>query len=143
MSNEIIKQVSQTAQTAFRRFQNGWKTGDFADYLLMITDEFEFSFPTGEHRGIFKGKMGREKMIQKCRADAANGARLILHEPRTIAVDKNTVIFEFESEGNFGEYKYNGRNIIVLKIENEKVCGFREYFGDLDPQFFAGEDNRE
>lgn len=143
MSNAQEDQVLQTANTAFRHFQTGWKTGNFDDYLTMLTDDFEFSFPTGEYRGVFTGKTGREKMIGKCRDDAAGGARLILGEPRTIAIDGNTVIFEFASDGDFGEHKYNGRNIIVLKIENEKVCGFREYFGDLDPQFFAGEDNRE
>lgn len=143
MSNTDENKVLQTAQTAFRYFQTGWKTGNFDDYLAMITDDFEFSFPHGKLRGIFTGKTGREKMFQKCRDDSASGARLILDEPRTTAIDENTVIFEFESTGDFGDYKYHGRNIIVLTIENDKVNGFREYFGDIDPQLFAAANNSE
>lgn len=142
MSTAQENQILQTANTAFRHFQNGWQTGNFDDYLAMLTDDFTFSFPTGKHRGVFTGKAGREKMIAKCRDDAA-GARLTLHEPRTTAIDESTVIFEFESDGNFGEYNYKGRNIVILEVSDEKVCGFREYFGDIDPQLFATESDRE
>jgi len=143
MSNVPESQVLQTAEAAFQYFQNGWKNGDFADFLRLITDDFEFSFPTGEHRGIFTGKTGRDKMIAKCRDDAARGARLNLSEPRTMAVDENTVIFEFASDGKFGDYEYHGRNIVVLEVDGKQLCGFREYFGDVDPQLFAAEKKDE
>jgi len=139
MSDKNANQVLTTARTAFKKFQSGWASGDFSDYLALITDDFEFSFPTGEHRGVFTGNAGREKMIAKCRDDAASGARLTLSEPRTVAVDGQTVIFEFESAGDLDGQPYKGRNIIVLEIHGERVQGYREYFGDLDPKLFGGD----
>lgn len=137
MNDTEQTEVLKTAQDAFQKFQSGWASGDFVDYLAMITDDFEFSFPTGEHRGVFKGNEGHEKMTAKCRDDAQSGSRLTLHEPRTTAIEGNTVIFEFTSDGKIDEFDYHGRNIVVLEIEGEKVCGFREYFGDLDPAMFS------
>ena len=137
MNEQSQPEVLKTAHTAFQHFKNGWASGDFFAFLAMLTDDFEFAFPTGKQRGIFDGKTGHAKMLAKCREDFESGNRLTLHEPRTVAVDRQTVIFEFSSEGDFGEFKYHGRNIIVLAVEGEKICAFREYFGDLDPQLFG------
>lgn len=139
MNRERDNRVLETARTAFENYRRGWTSRDFADYLAMLTDEFNFSFPTGKHRGVCTGAEGREKMFAKCEDDAAGEANLTLGEPHTTAIDANTVIFEFESDGTIGDLKYHGRNIIVLEIDGEKVGGFREYFGDLDPKLFGGE----
>jgi hypothetical protein len=45
--------------------------------------------------------------------------------------------FAFDSEGKVsGGFPYKGFNIIVFSIENQKLTGFREYFGSIDPSWF-------
>lgn len=137
MPHNEENQILQIATAAFERFQSGWETGNFDSYLAMLADELTFSFPTGAHCGLFTGKKGRRKMIAKCRDDVASGTRLKFRKPRTVAVSAHTVIFEFESYGKLGETDYHGRNSIALDVNNNLISGFREYFGDLDPQLFA------
>lgn len=137
MSHNEENQILPTATVAFERFRTGWETGNFDSYVAMLADEITFSFPTGTHRGLFTGAKGREKMIAKCTDDATSGARLKFSQPRTVAVSAKTVIFEFESRGKIGETHYHGRNLIAFDVEDNLINGFREYFGDLDPQLFA------
>jgi ketosteroid isomerase-like protein len=41
-------------------------------------------------------------------------------------------MFEFECEGVIDGEDYRGRIAIALEIDNDKISGFREYFGDVD-----------
>ncbi len=124
MTDQNENQVLSTAHAAFQKFQSGWANGDFTDYLAMIAEDFEFAFPMGDNRGVFTGRDGHDKMIAKCRADSK--MRLTISEPRTVGIDRQTVIFEFESAGKFGATDFHGRNIIVLSVDGAKICGFRE-----------------
>ena len=70
-------------------------------------------------------------MIAKCRDHEAVGDRLTLHEPDHILANSKLVIFEFEADGLYGGQPYQGHNAIAFEIQDSKVIGFREYFGDL------------
>jgi ketosteroid isomerase-like protein len=128
-------QVPRTAQAAYDAFARGWATGDFEPYLAMLTEDFEFSYPLGEHRGRFTGAEGRAHMVDKVRGHSSRGERLTLHPPTRVAVTDNTVFFEFDSEGRFGDYVYRGHNVIAFDVKGERISAFREFLGDLDPAF--------
>lgn len=118
------------ALRAFKHWQRGFQTGDFAPYLAMTADNFLFWFPAGKQRGQFSGAAGKMQMVAKARSHTEAKDRLNL-KPYRITTSNNTVVFEFDAEGTINGKPYKGRNIISLDIEGEKISGFREYFGDL------------
>lgn len=119
------------ARKAFDLFAQGWATGDFEPYIALLADEMTFWFPMGKHRGKFSGRVGREKMIAKCKDHTEAGDRLTLSEPQYTLVDDASVMFEFEADGLYADQPYKGHNAIAFEIKDSKVVGFREYFGDL------------
>ncbi|MEO0535239.1 MAG: nuclear transport factor 2 family protein [Cyanobacteria bacterium P01_A01_bin.123] len=123
--------IQATARKAFDLFAQGWINGDFNPYIDLLADEMTFWFPMGKHRGKFSGVEGRQQMIAKCRDHEAAGDRLTFHPPNYVLTDGTSVIFEFESEGLYGGEPYKGHNAIAFEIQDGKVIGFREYFGDL------------
>ncbi|MGD1951526.1 MAG: nuclear transport factor 2 family protein [Leptolyngbyaceae cyanobacterium] len=127
----MIDASAKTARKAFDLFTQGWKTGDFEPYIAMLADEMTFWFPMGAHRGKFTGAAGRQEMIAKCRDHTAAGDRLTLHEPHYALTDGSSTIFEFDSDGLYGGEPYQGHNAIAFQIQDDKIIGFREYFGDL------------
>ena len=123
--------IHATARQAFDLFAQGWESGDFEPYIALLADEMNFWFPTGTHRGKFSGVAGREEMIAKCNDHTQAGDRLTLHPPQYVSSDGRSVIFEFDSEGLYGGQPYKGHNAIAFEVEDGKIVGFREYFGDL------------
>ena len=123
--------VMTVARKVFDLFAQGWVTGDFGPYIALLADEMTFWFPTGSHRGKFIGAEGRRQMIAKCRDHNVAGDRLTLHPPQYVLTDGASVMFEFESEGLYGGKPYMGHNAIAFEVKDDKVIGFREYFGDL------------
>ncbi|MEM1293200.1 MAG: nuclear transport factor 2 family protein [Cyanobacteria bacterium P01_H01_bin.162] len=119
------------ARQAFDRFAEGWITGNFEPYIALLADEMIFWFPMGTHRGKFEGVVGRQQMIAKCHDHTAVGDRLTLHAPQYVLSDGNSVMFEFEVEGNYAGQPYRGHNAIAFAMKGDQVIGFREYFGDL------------
>jgi ketosteroid isomerase-like protein len=128
MSESTLK----VAKHAFAAFTEGWTTGNFQPFLEMLTDEFTFWYPYGKYHGKFSGREGKAKMIAKCRDHHEAGDRLCLSPPHHITSSITTVIFEFECEGVISGEPYRGRIAIALDISNDKISGFREYFGDVD-----------
>jgi uncharacterized protein (DUF3820 family) len=97
-----------------------------------LTDEFTFSYPYGKYRGKFSGLEGKAQIVAKYLEHSASGDRLRFNPPHNITSNDQTVLFEFECEGMIDVGKYQGRIAIALDISNDKICGFREYFGDVD-----------
>ena len=120
----------ETAKRAFGAFIQGWANGDFQTFLEMLTDEFTFSYPYGKYRGKFTGLEGKAQIVAKCLEHSASGDRLIFNPPYNITSNDRTVMFE--CEGTIAGEKYQGRIAIALDVCNDKICGFREYFGDVD-----------
>lgn len=128
----MSESILNIAQQAFAVFVQGWTTGDFQAFLEMLTDEFTFWYPYGNHRGKFTGQAGKAQMITKCHEHSKAGDRLMFNPPHHITSSDTTVMFEFECEGVINQEPYQGRIAIALEVTNEKISGFREYFGDVD-----------
>lgn len=45
--------------------------------------------------------------------------------------DGSSTLFEFEADGLYAGAPYQGHNAIAFQIQDDKIIGFREYFGDL------------
>ena len=128
MSESTLK----IAQQAFAAFAEGWRTSDFQPFLEMLTDEFTFWYPYGKYRGKFSGREGKAQMIAKCRDHSEAVDCLSFSPPHHITSSDTTVMFEFECEGIIGGESYRGRLAIALDVRDDKISGFREYFGDVD-----------
>lgn len=132
---EISEETLATEKVAFKLWSKGWDTGDFDGYIGMLSDDFTFSYPMGDHRGLYRGKEGKMHMIEKCREHTAANHRLTFIITNITSNSKG-VVFEFDAAGKFGEYPYKGRNAIAFDITGDKISGFREYLGDIDPAMF-------
>ena len=132
-STQVIQaDILTVAQKAFDHLKTGFITGDFEPYFAMLTDDYIFYLPIeparGEHRGI-------EKAREYYRMSGDSGSWLNLHTPSSITSNEKTVIFEFKVNGKIVNSDFNNRIAIALDVRGERICGFREYFGDVDPNF--------
>ncbi|MGV2830536.1 nuclear transport factor 2 family protein [Myxosarcina sp. GI1(2024)] len=124
---ELNSQTIATAQKAFDYFSHGLATGDWADFLAMLTDDFTFSFPIGP----FKGEnVGRERAAQFFRyvSDSVFTEGLFLTLERTTN-NEITVVFEVKSSGLMLGKPYQNQVAISFDIRGDRVCGYREYLG--------------
>ena len=122
----------KTAQKAFKHFSHGLETGEWQPYLDMLTDDFTLWFPLGKFRGKNVGK------------DSASAFFKYLSEELEVAVtissiinvcsNENTVVFEFVDEGTSLGKPYQNRMTASLDVRGDKICGHREYVGDIDPK---------
>jgi hypothetical protein len=129
---ETMTSTIEIATKAFGAFTQGWGNDDFQPFLEMLTDEFTFSYPYGKYRGKFTGLAGKAQIVAKCLDRSVSGDRLSFNSPYNITSNDRTVMFEFECEGIIDDEKYQGRIAIALDVNNDKIYGFREYFGDVD-----------
>lgn len=125
MSNHNI----DIALKAFMALAKGHKAGSFDDYLEMLTDDYTFFAPVGEFRGK---NVGKEKAQQFYRAITDAKTDFVFSEPVRITAGENTVVIEFTDEGTILGNSYFNRIASSFDIREEKICGYREYFGDID-----------
>ncbi len=131
--NILMNQPIDTiARQAFTAFSQGWISGDFQPFLELLTDDFVFWYPYGKYRGKFSGTEGKAQIIAKCHEHRMAGDRLSFCSPHHIMSSETTVMFEFECEGIIDREPYRGRIALALDISNDRISGFREYFGDVD-----------
>ena len=130
--------VTQTALAAWRQLKAAHDAGDFGGYLAMLTDDYTFSMPVGEFRGQH---VGRDRAAECYRQIAASEPKLRFHDPLRVTRQGNTVVVEFEDEGTIQGRPYRNRIASSFDVRGDRICGYREYFGDIDPvmmSFMAG-----
>lgn len=114
---------------AFEYFSLGWSTGDFSKYFDLLDDDFIFYFPEGKHAGKYYGLEAKNHMIEKCLDHSVNNERLTLDSPYKMTANENSVVFEFTAHGILNGKSYQGDIAISFDIREEKISGFREYYG--------------
>lgn len=130
-----MNQTIKTAEQALRLLANGFETGDFKPYLDMLTDDFTFWMPTGEFRGKNVGKELAARNYQFI-AEAPN-TKIEFSAPYSVTSNENTVVFEFEDGGVIMGKPFKNRIAFSMDVRGDKLCGFREYVGDIDPELFS------
>jgi hypothetical protein len=125
------------AQKAFTAWEKGESTGNYADFKAALSPDFNlFSHPVQPARGVYSGSKAKELMTQLIDQRTQNPNQLKFANVRQYP-SQNSFMFEFDSEGKVSGYPYKGWNVIQISIgADNKVVGFREYLGDIDPAWF-------
>jgi ketosteroid isomerase-like protein len=124
--SDTIAQTLTVAHQAFERFQQGLATGEWQAFIDMLTDDFTFWFPQGEFHGL---NQGREQAIAFFHyVSRAFNEGLFITLDR-VTYNETTVVFEFRDEGRLRGEPYKNRVALSFDIRDDKICGYREYFG--------------
>ncbi len=126
--------VLRTAMEALRLMGEGHKTGDFGPYLSMLTEDYTFSMPVGRFRGEHRGRAEAEACYQGI---AASKPEITFHPPSRVTRQGSTVVVEYQDEGTIGDKPYRNRIAGSFDVRGDRICGYREYFGDIDPEIMA------
>ena len=132
--NDDDDPVRRTALEAWRRLAEGHRSGDFGPYLAMLTEDYTFSMPVGRFRGEH---VGRAEAAACYREIAASKPDLSFDPPLRVTRQEHTVVIEFEDHGTVGGHPYRNRIASSFDVRGERIRGYREYFGDVDPGVIA------
>ena len=114
------------AHQAFEHFQHGLATGEWNQFLDMLTEDFSFWFPMGKYHGLNQGKEKAREFFQYVSQAYKSGLTVTLDR---VTSNETTVVFEFRDEGLlFGEL-YKNRVAVSFDVRGDKICSYREYFG--------------
>ncbi|MBW4500382.1 MAG: nuclear transport factor 2 family protein [Scytonema hyalinum WJT4-NPBG1] len=114
------------AHQAFEHFQHGLATGEWNQFLDMLTEDFSFWFPMGKFHGLNQGKEKAKEFFQYVSQAYKSGLTVTLDR---VTSNETTVVFEFRDEGLlFGEL-YKNRVAVSFDVRGDKICSYREYFG--------------
>lgn len=114
------------AHQAFEHFQHGLATGEWNQFLNMLTEDFSFWFPMGKFHGLNQGKEKAKEFFQYVSQAYKSGLTVTLDR---VTSNETTVVFEFRDEGLlFGEL-YKNRVAVSFDVRGDKICSYREYFG--------------
>jgi ketosteroid isomerase-like protein len=114
------------AHQAFEHFQHGLATGEWNQFLDMLTEDFSFWFPMGKFHGLNEGKEKAKEFFQYVSQAYKSGLTVTLDR---VTSNETTVVFEFRDEGLlFGEL-YKNRVAVSFDVRGNKICSYREYFG--------------
>ncbi|MBC5797641.1 MAG: nuclear transport factor 2 family protein [Sphaerospermopsis kisseleviana] len=117
----------KTAQQAFEHFKQGLETGEWQNFLDMLTDDFTFWFPMGKFQGLNTGKERAKEFFEYVSEAFKPGLKLTSLD--NITRNEKTVIFEFRDEGNLFGQPYKNRVAVAFDVRGDKICSYREYFG--------------
>lgn len=130
-----MKYNIEIGKEAFYAWQKGEKTGDYTNFKTLLSKNFiKFSHPL---IGNFKGDTALFKIKDLIKERESTKNNLDFSEIQ-ISNNGNSVTFQFNSKGTVqnDKFPYEGFNIIVIQINENKIIGFQEYFGFIDPNWF-------
>ncbi|QCW99459.1 hypothetical protein FGM00_04790 [Aggregatimonas sangjinii] len=127
--------MKKITQIALNAWQAGESDGNYIEFIELLSTDFDlFSQPL---MGKFTGKEALIKMKELISERQENPNSLTFSN-LVITTDESYSAVSFDSKGTVmsGRYPYEGYNSIQFKFTNDKVSGFREYFGFVDPEMF-------
>ena len=132
---KTIMQMQATATKVFNAWQQGEAGNGYGAFKLYLDEVAfrKFSHPlVGNHRD----KDALDQLHALIKEREAKPNQLQFSNVITYSFE-NKFCFQFDSEGKVsGGFPYKGYNIIQLEIKDDKLVGFREYFGFVDPAWF-------
>jgi len=116
----------EVAQQAFTHFTHGLATGEWQNFLDMLTEDFTFWFPVEPFHGLNRGKERMREFL--------NHVSTVFSEGLTVTLDRmtsneTTVVFELRDEGKLRGEPYKNRVAVSFDVRGDKICAYREYFG--------------
>lgn len=116
----------EVAYQAFEYFSHGLATGNWNQFIDMLTDDFSFWFPVGPYHGLNVGKERAIAFFQYVSETFSSGLSLTLD---SVTSNQTTVVFEFRDEGLKWGQPYKNRVAVSFDVRGDRICGYREYFG--------------
>lgn len=116
----------EVAHRAFQHFTHGLATGEWQQFLDMLTEDFTFWFPMGPYQGLNVGKERAIAFFQYVSEAFSQGLSVTLDR---VTSNETTVVFEFRDEGLLFGQPYKNRVAVSFDVRGDKICGYREYFG--------------
>jgi ketosteroid isomerase-like protein len=123
---EMNHNTLSVARQAFEFFTHGLATGEWQQFVDMLTDDFSFWFPVGPYHGLNVGKERFGAFVQYV-SEAFSGGLLVTLD--RVTSNETTVVFEFRDEGVLRGEPYKNRIAVSFDVRGDKICGYREYFG--------------
>jgi hypothetical protein len=123
------------AAQAFAAWQKGEAGQGYDDFKQLISRS-GFRYCSHPLIGYYQGEVGLDKLLGLIKDREVKPNRLQFTH---IVSYRNAdgACFQFDSKGILGDGTvYEGYNIIQVAIEKDKLVGFREYFGYIDPSWF-------
>lgn len=123
---EINPDTLEVAHQAFEYFTHGLATGEWNQFMDMLTEDFNFWFPVGKYHGLNVGKERALEFFEYVTETFSPGLSFILDR---VTSNETTVVFEFRDEGLMRGEPYKNRIAVSFDVRGDKICAYREYFG--------------
>ena len=114
-----------TVKLAFDYFSKGLASGEWDDFLDVLTEDFSFSFPVAPFQGNNVGK-DKAKQFFNYVSQQVFKTGLFLRVER-ITSNENTVVFEVKSQGLMFDKPYSNQAAISFDVRKYLIYGYREY----------------
>jgi hypothetical protein len=124
----------EMGKKAIVAWEKGENTGNYAIFKALLATNFNlFSHPL---IGKFEGMEALKKM-QGLMAEREKTPNNLTFSDLKFSTNETSVMVQFNSKGIVqGKFPYEGFNILVFHFTDDKVTGFQEYFGFIDPNWF-------
>jgi ketosteroid isomerase-like protein len=116
----------KVAHQAFGHFTHGLATGEWNQFVHMLTEDFTFWFPVGKYHGLNVGKERVIEFFEYVSETFSPGLSVTLDR---VTSNETTVVFEFRDEGLMRGEPYKNRIAVSFDVRVDKICAYREYFG--------------
>jgi ketosteroid isomerase-like protein len=117
----------KVAHQAFEQFTHGLATGEWQAFLDMLTEDFTFWFPIGKFSGWNQGKERAKEFFEYVTVCFNPGINLTSLD--RVTSNETTVVFQFRDQGLLFGQPYKNRVAVAFDVWQDKICGYREYFG--------------
>ena len=116
----------EVAHQAFSHFTQGLATGEWNQFLDMLSEDFTFWFPVGSYHGLNVGKHRAREFFEYASEAFKPGLSVTLER---VTSSETTVVFEFRDEGWLRGEPYKNRIAVSFDVRGNQICAYREYFG--------------
>lgn len=123
---EIQPDTMEIAHQAFGHFTHGLATGEWNQFMDMLTEDFTLWFPVAKYHGLNTGKERALEFFEYVSETFSPGLSVTLDR---VTSNETTVVFEFRDEGLMWGETYKNRIAVSFDVRGDKICAYREYFG--------------
>ena len=123
---QINPDTLEVAHQAFEYFTHGLATGEWNQFVDMLTEDFTFWFPVGKYHGLNTGRDQAIAFFKYVSETFTPGLSLTLDR---VTSNETTVVFEFRDQGLMRGEPYKNRIAVSFDVRGDKICAYREYFG--------------
>jgi ketosteroid isomerase-like protein len=124
---ERSENTLKVAHQAFENLHHGLATGEWNPMLDMLTEDFTFWFPVGPYHGLNVGKERAKAFFDY--VSEVFGKTIRMTSLERVTSNETTVVFEFRDQGIMRSEPYKNRIAVSFDVREDKICGYREYFG--------------